>query len=99
MPNPKPLNDVARHIELLNVYHLDLWSEIESQLRVLRDVQVQIGALRESRNPGDAPEATRSAAEVLRRHVQTLKGRCHTLSATIEELETTVGELTTLLAR
>jgi hypothetical protein len=38
------LNRMADHeqIELLHTYHLDLWSQIEAQLRVLRAAQDEI---------------------------------------------------------
>jgi len=94
MANP---DRVAKQIELLHVYHLDLWTELEAQLRVLRVAQEEIGKLRESRVKGETTGAALYSATLLSRHVQTLKGRAHALSGTIDELERTVAELLTLL--
>ena len=89
---------VARHIELLHHYHLDLWTEVEAQLRVIRDAQEQIAKLREARVTNQPADQARHAAEILARHVQTLKGRIHALDGTVNELDGTVGELLKVLA-
>jgi chromosome segregation ATPase len=93
------MNDpITRHIELLHAYHLDLWTEVEAQLRVIRGAQEQIAKLREAREAGESIEQAHHAAEILARHVQTLKGRIHALEGTVNELDATVGELLKVLA-
>ncbi len=94
MPLPK---HVAAQIDLLDAYHKDLWAEVESQLRVLRDAHGAIAKLREDRTDSYSLQQKREAAETLHRYVQTLKGRTHTLSSTIEELERTASDLRTVL--
>jgi predicted nucleic acid-binding Zn-ribbon protein len=89
---------LARHIELLHAYHLDLWSEVEAQLRVLRSAQDEIAKLRDARTVTESRDIARDSANMLARHVQTLKGRVGTLRTTVEELDGTVGELVKLLA-
>ena len=90
-------NQIDKHIELLYTYHLDLWSEIEAQLRVLRASQDEIAKLREARVKGEGHEQALTSAQILTRHIQTLKGRVKALGRTTEELQTSVGELVTLL--
>ena len=90
---------VAKHIELLHAYHLDLWTEVEAQLLVIRRAQEQIAQLREAREVGESAVAARQAAEVLARQVQTLKGRIQALDGTVHELDDTVGELLKVLAK
>jgi len=90
---------IDRHVELLHAYHLDLWSEIEAQLRVLRASQQEISTLREARVKGEPAAVALFSAQLLARHVQTLTGRVHTLQTTVGELRTTVEELITVLSR
>ena len=90
-------DELSKHIELLHAYHLDLWTEVEAQLRVIRAAQEQIAKLREARQAGESIQTTRNAAEVLARHVQTLRGRIHALDGTVSELDGTVGELLKVL--
>jgi hypothetical protein len=89
---------VARHIELLHAYHLDLWSEVEAQLRVLRAAQEEIGKLREARAVTETPAEALTAARLLARYVDTMKGRVRTLGSTVGELEGTVAELVNVLS-
>jgi hypothetical protein len=88
---------IGLHIELLHTYHLDLWTEMEAQLRVLRHAQEEIAKLRDARTATQSPADAREAASMLARHAQTLKGRVSTLHATVVELEGTVQELVALL--
>ena len=97
MANAEQAEQIDKHIELLYTYHLDLWAEVEAQLRVLRSAQDEIAKLREARVKGQQHEEALSAAEILARHVQTLKGRVNTLRRTVEELQGSVGELVQLL--
>ena len=94
MPYPQSADE---HIELLHTYHLDLWNEIEAQLRVLRTAQGEIDKLRVSRNKGDSYGLALFSAQLLAQHVQILKGRVHSLNGTIGELETTVNGLIEIL--
>jgi hypothetical protein len=94
MPYPQSADE---HIELLHTYHLDLWNEIETQLRVLRTAQEEIGKLRLSRNKGEPYGVALFAAQLLARHVQILKGRVHSMAGSIDELETTVNGLIEIL--
>jgi uncharacterized coiled-coil DUF342 family protein len=89
---------VSTQIDMLDTYHKDLWAEVESQLRVLRDANGAIAKLREARSDPYSLQEKREATETLARHVQTLKGRTHTLCSTIQELEQTVTDLRSLLA-
>ena len=89
---------IARHVELLHTYHLNLWTEVEAQLRVLREAQDSIACLRDARVPDESRAIARDSAQMLVRHVQTLKGRVTTLGTTVNELEGTVSELVKLLA-
>ena len=89
---------IAKHIELLHAYHLDLWSEVEAQLRVIRGAQEQIAKLREARDANEPADHARHAAEMLARHIQTLKGRIRALDGTVAELDETVGELLKVLS-
>jgi hypothetical protein len=91
-------NEISRHIELLNTYHLDLWSEIEAQLRVIRTAQVEIEKLRELRHATDGMTEARASADMLARHVDTLTGRVEALTGTIAELKSTVNVLRHVLA-
>lgn len=91
-------DQIARHVELLHTYHLNLWTEVEAQLRVLRSAQDEIAKLRDARVPDESREIARGSAQMLARHVQTLKGRVATLGATVNELESTAVELVKLLA-
>ena len=90
---------IDQHVELLHTYHLDLWSEIEAQLRVLRTSQEQIAKLRADRVKAKPMTEALSNAELLAQHVQTLKARVRSLGTTVEELEATVGNLVNLLTR
>ena len=90
---------IAQHVELLHTYHLNLWTEIEGQLRVLRVAQEEIAKLRDARIGGESKAAALSAAQMLSRHVQTLQGRVATLGSTVQELSGTVSELVTVLSR
>jgi hypothetical protein len=92
------IDSIGRQVELLHAYHLNLWTEVEAQLRVLRSAQDEISKLRDARVAIDSPDTARDSARMLARHVQTLKGRVNTLGSTVHELEGTVGELTKLLA-
>jgi hypothetical protein len=92
-------DQIARHIELLHQYRLDLWNEVEAQLRVIHGSQAQIEKLRNARVEGESVDEARQAAEVLARHVQTLKGRISALGGTVNELDGTVGELLKVLSR
>ena len=94
MPLPK---HVSTQIDLLDAYHKDLWAEVESQLRVLRDANGAIAKLREGRNDTNSLKQKQDAAETLGRYIQTLKGRTHTLTATLEELGRTVDDLRSVL--
>ena len=90
-----PTSDqIDQHLEVLHAYHLDLWTEIEGQLRVLRAAQEK---LRAARIKGEPKAVGVFAAQMLTRHVNTLKGRVHTLGSTIDELEHSVEGLTDLL--
>jgi hypothetical protein len=89
---------IGKHIELLHAYHLDLWNEVEAQLRVIRGAQEEIARLREAREAGESAEQARHAAQMLARHIQTLRGRIHALDGTVNELDGTVGELLKILA-
>jgi hypothetical protein len=91
--------NIDQQIELLHTYHLDLWTEIEAQLRVLRAAQDEIGKLREARVNGQSLGTAFFAAQLLSRHVATLKGRVHALNTTVAELETTVASLVDVLSR
>jgi hypothetical protein len=91
-------NEISRHIELLQTYHHDLWSEIEAQLRVIHTAQSHIEKLRELRQDSDGIPQARSAAEMLARHVETLTGRVQALSGTIAELKGTVDVLVKILS-
>ena len=85
---------IPRQIELLHTHHLDLWSELEAALRVLRVVQEEIAALRTAQlKKGEPPSVALCSAQILRRHVHTLSGRANTLTSTIAELDQTVAEL------
>jgi hypothetical protein len=95
MPDPAA---VARHIELLHAYHLDLWAEVEAQLRVLRAAQEEISKLREARVITETPAEALSTARLLARYVETMKGRVRALSSTVGELEGTVAELVKVLS-
>jgi hypothetical protein len=90
--------NIDQQIELLHTYHLDLWAEIEAQLRVLRAAQEEIAKLRMSRVKGEPLAVALWAAQLLARHVATLKGRVHALSTTVAELDTTVAGLVDVLA-
>ena len=89
---------IASQVELLHAYHLDLWSEMEAQLRVIRGAQDQIATLRAARITTDESEELRRAAQLLARHVQTLRGRIRALSETTTELASAVDELLKLLS-
>ena len=89
---------VAQQIELLHVYHLDLWTEVEAQLRVLRKAQEEVAKLRDARTANESPEVALGSAKALKGLVQTLKGRVGTLGATIGELDGTVDELIRVLS-
>ena len=91
-------NEITKHVELLNAYHLDLWSEVEAQLRVIKAAQEQIQKLRDLRQSTDGLPEARASAAILARHVETLKGRAQALVATIRELEATVAVLAKVLA-
>jgi hypothetical protein len=93
-PDPQEL---AKQVELLNAYHLDLWTEIEAQLRTLRASQTAIEELRSRRSPEDLPALVQSAALLLAEHVRTMKSRSRTLVGTIDELETAVARLLQML--
>lgn len=88
---------VTRQIDLLDAYHKDLWAEVESALRVLRDANAAIAKLREDRTDSYSLQQKREAAETFSRYIQTLKGRTHTLTSTIEELDRTVTDLRSVL--
>ena len=88
---------IARHVELLHAYHLDLWSEMEAQIRVIRAAQEEISKLRQARSQQEERDVALHSAEVLARHVHTLKGRVRALGETANELEGTVAVLVTLL--
>jgi predicted nucleic acid-binding Zn-ribbon protein len=90
MPNQ---DEIARQVELMHLYHLDLWTEIEAQLRTLRASQAQIEKLRSARTANDTIQVARSSAHLLSYHVDTLKGRVGTLDATIAELAKAVAAL------
>ena len=90
---------IDQQIELLHTYHLDLWAEIEAQLRVLRAAQEEIAKLRAARVKGEPLDAALWAAQLLARHIGTLKGRVQALSTTVAELDTTVVGLIDVLAR
>ena len=91
--------NIDHEIELLHTYHLDLWTEIEAQLRVLRSAQDEIAKLRAARRKGEPLGTSLSAAQLLARHIATLKGRVHALTTTVAELDTTVAGLVDVLAR
>lgn len=95
MPLPK---HVSTQIDLLDTYHKDLWAEVESQLRALRDSHDAIVKLREERTDAFSLQQKREAAATVARCVQMLKGRTHTLRTTIAELERTVKDLESVLA-
>lgn len=84
---------VARQIELMHAYHLDLWVEIEAQLRTMRASQLEIETLRNARTATDTVAMARNAALLLAHHVDTMKGRVNSLAATVTELEKTVAAL------
>ena len=90
---------IDQQIELLHTYHLDLWSEIEAQLRVLRAAQDEIAKLRAARVKGEPRDTALWAARLLASHIATLKGRVHALSTTVAELDTTATGLVDVLAR
>lgn len=90
MPDPQT---VARQIELMHAYHLDLWVEIEAQLRTMRSSQAEIEIVRNARTPTDTVVMARNAAQLLTQHVDTMKGRVRSLTTTVEELERTVAAL------
>jgi hypothetical protein len=98
LPGSLMKNELTQHIELLNAYHLDLWSEVEAQLRVIKAAQEQIQTLRDLRQSTDGIPEARASAAMLGRHVETLKGRAQALTATIKELEGTVAVLVKVLA-
>jgi hypothetical protein len=89
---------VSNQIALLHVYHLDLWTEMEAQMRVLRVAQEEIAKLRESRTTDEKKGAALYSAAILQQHVQTLKGRIQALSNTATELEVAVAALVRLLS-
>ena len=89
---------IDQQIELLHTYHLDVWTEIEAQLRVLRSAQDEIAKLRAARVKGESLGTALFAAQILSRHVATLRGRVHALSTTVDELDTTVGSLIKVLS-
>ena len=89
-PDPEQID---QQVELLHTYHLDLWSEMEAQLRVLRAAQEEIAKLRAARVKGERHGVALFAAQLLQRHVQTMKGRVNGLTTTVAELEGTVGQL------
>lgn len=84
---------LSQQVALLHAYHLDLWSEIEAQLRTLRASQREIEELRKLRTIDETPALSLGLAELLAGHARTLSGRAQTLSTTIAELERTVGDL------
>ena len=90
---------VSHHVELLHTYHLNLWTEIEGQLRVLRQAQDEIAKLRDARVEDESKVNALSAARTLSHYVQTLEGRVQTLGRTVSELSGTVSELVTVLSR
>ena len=90
---------IADHVELLHTYHLNLWTEIDAQLGVLRDAQEEIGKLRDARTEGQSRAQALAAAQMLAMHVQTLKGRVGTLASTVNELSDTVSALVSVLAK
>ena len=89
---------VSTQIDMLDAYHKDLWAEVESQLRVLRDANAAIAKLREDRTDSYSLQQKRDAAEMLARYIATLKGRTSTLYSTLEELEATVSDLRSVLS-
>jgi len=91
--------NIDQQIELLHTYHLDLWSEIEAQLRVLRAAQDAIAKLRAARVKGEPLGTALRGAQLLASHIATLKGRVQALSTTVAELDTTVAGLVDVLAR
>lgn len=94
MPLPQ---HVSTQIDMLDAYHKDLWAEVESQLRVLRDANGAIAKLREDRTDAYSLKQKQDAAETLLRQIKTLKGRTATLASTIAELERTVDDLRSVL--
>jgi hypothetical protein len=95
MPLPK---HVSTQIDLLDTYHKDLWAEVESQLRVLRDSHIAIAKLRDERTDAFSLQQKRDAALTFGRYVQTLKGRTQALRTTIAVLERAVKDLQAVLA-
>ena len=91
-------NEISRHIELLNTYHLDLWAEVEAQLRVIKNAQAEIHKLRDLRRSSDGLPDARAAAAMLSRHVETLSGRAQALTTTVKELQDSVAVLAKVLA-
>ena len=94
-----PTEQIDEQLELLHAYHLDLWTEIEGQLRVLRSAQAEIEKLRAARGKGESKAVAIFSAQMLTRHVEMLKGRVSSLGSTIAELERSAAVLTDLLQR
>jgi hypothetical protein len=88
---------LAKQLDLLHAYHLDLWVEIEAQLQTLRASQREIAELRKLRTPTDTREVALGLAELLADHARTLKGRSAALGTTVAELERTVERLIGML--
>lgn len=85
---------INEQTELQQVCALDVWAEIEGQLRVLTSALHEIAIVR-ARCGDDA--APLSMAEDLSRHVQTMKGWVKVLDATVAEADDTVEKLVLLL--